>query len=118
MEQRREVDMTDKAYLIKNMMMNMAELGAATLRKYDNPSQDLITQRQGYKFFHERDKAYGEAFTHGEAWVKRMVEEKKLNPRRRGKSENSPVMYSKAEMIALYNAEYAEKHDIFNGTQL
>ena len=27
MEQRREVDMTDKAYLIKNMMMNMAELG-------------------------------------------------------------------------------------------
>ena len=55
MERRREVDMTDKAYLIKNMMMNMAELGAATLRKYDNPSQDLITQRQAYKFFHERE---------------------------------------------------------------
>lgn len=110
--------MTDKAYLIKNMMMNMAELGAAVQRKYDHPKHDLLTQREAYKFFQERDKAYGEPFTHGEAWVKRMVTEKKLNPRRRGKSDNSPVMYSKAEMIALYNAEYAEKHDIFNGTQI
>lgn len=110
--------MTDKAYLIKNMMMNMAELGAATLRKYDNPLLDLITQRQAYKYLETRDKAYGEAFTHGEAWVKRMVEEKKLNPRRRGKSDNSPVMYSKAELIALYNAEYADKYGIFNGTQI
>lgn len=98
--------------------MNMAELGAAVQRKYDHPKHDLLTQREAYKFFHERDKAYGEPFTHGEAWVKRMVEEKKLNTSRRGKSENSPVMYSKAEMIALYNAEYAEKHDIFNGTQI
>lgn len=99
-------------------MMNMAELGAATLRKYDNPSLDLITQRQAYKFFEARDKAYGEPFTHGEAWVKRMVRENKLKTRRKGKSENSPVMYSKAELIALYNAEYAEIHGIFDGTQI
>lgn len=99
-------------------MMNMAELGAATLRKYDNPSSDLITQRQAYKFFEARDKAYGEPFTHGEAWVKRMVRENKLKTRRKGKSENSPVMYSKAELIALYNAEYAEIHGIFDGTQI
>lgn len=50
MEQRREVDMTDKAYLIKNMMMNMAELGAAVQRKYDHPKHDLLTQREAYKF--------------------------------------------------------------------
>lgn len=117
-EQRKEDDMTDKVYLIKNMMMHMAELGAAVQRKYDHPKHDLLTQREAYKYFEERDKAYGEEFTHGEAWVKRMVKENKLFPRRKGKSINSPLMYSKAEMIAAYNAEYNEKHNIFEGTQI
>lgn len=110
--------MKDETYLIKNMMMNMAELGAAVQRKYDDPASDMITQRQAYKFLERRDKAYGEPFTHGENWVKRMVQENKLTPMRKGKCLNSRVMYSKAEMIALYNAEYNEKYKIFDGTQL
>lgn len=110
--------MTDQQYLIKNLLIGAAELGAATQRKYDHPRLDLITQREAYKFFEERDTAYGEEFTHGEAWVKKMVKDGKLHPRRRGKSDNSPLMYSKTEMIALYNAEYAVVHGIFDGTQL
>lgn len=47
-----------------------------------------------------------------------MVKDGKLHPRRKGKSDNSPLMYSKTEMIALYNAEYAVVHGIFDGTQL
>lgn len=66
----------------------------------------------------ERDTAYGGEFTHGQAWVKRMTREGKLNPKRRGKSDNSPLMYSKAEMIALWNAEYMEINEIFRGIKL
>lgn len=68
---KKEVDMTDQQYLIKNLLIGAAELGAATQRKYDHPRLDLITQREAYKFFEERDTAYGEEFTHGEAWVKK-----------------------------------------------
>lgn len=42
--------MTDKAYLIKNMLMYQAELGAAVQRKYDHPALDLITQREAFFF--------------------------------------------------------------------
>ena len=62
--------MTDQQYLIKNLLIGAAELGAATQRKYDHPRLDLITQREAYKFFEERDTVYGEVFTHGEAWGK------------------------------------------------
>ena len=110
--------MTDKTWLIKNLLMYQAELGAAAQRKYDHPSLDLITQREAFFFLRERDTAYGGKFTHGQAWVKRMTDEGKLNPQRRGKSDNSPLMYSKAEMIALWNAEYMEINEIFKGTQL
>lgn len=115
---RKEDDMTDQQYLIKNLLISSAELGAAMQRKYDDPKSDLITQRQAYRFFYKRDTQYGEPFTHGEAWVKKMVREKKLNPKRKGKSDNSPMMYSKAELIAVYNAEYAAANGIFDGTDL
>lgn len=110
--------MTNQQYLIKTLLIGAAELGAAKVLEVLHPKMDLITQREAYKFFKERDTMYGEEFTHGEAWVKKMVKEGKLHPRRKGKSDNSPLMYSKAEMIAVYNAEYAVVHGIFNGTQL
>lgn len=110
--------MTDKTYLIRNLLMYQAELGAAVQRKYDHPAMDLITQRDAYFFLKERDTAYGGEFTHGQAWVKRMVKENKLHPKRKGKSENSPMMYSKTEMIALWSAEYAEINEIFKDIQL
>lgn len=110
--------MTDQQYLIKNFSIGVAELGAAMMLKSMHPKLDLLTQREAYKFFKERDTMYGEEFTHGEAWVKKMVKEGKLHPRRKGKSDNSPLMYSKAEMIAVYNAEYAAINGVFNGTQL
>lgn len=99
-------------------MIQTAELGAAAQRKYDHPKLDLMTQREAYKFLEEKDTLYGEAFTHGEAWVKNMVKEGKLHPRRKGRSENSPMMYSKMELAAVYSAEYAVIHGIFDGTQL
>lgn len=110
--------MTDKTYLIKNLLMYQAELGAAIQRKYDHPALDLISQREAFFFLKERDTAYGGEFTHGQAWIKRMTKEGKLNPKRRGKSDNSPLMYSKAEMIALWNAEYMEVNGIFEGSIL
>ena len=47
--------MTDQQYLIKNLLIGAAELGAATQRKYDHPLLYLITLREAYKFFEDRD---------------------------------------------------------------
>jgi hypothetical protein len=110
--------MTNDVFLIKNMMMNMAELGAATIRKFENPIDDLLTQRQAYRYFATRDKKFGEKNAHGEAWVKNLVKDGILNHYRKGNSKNSPKMYSKAELIAAYNAEYAAKYNIFDGLNI
>lgn len=110
--------MIDQQYLIKNLLIGASELGAANMLEILHPKLDLMTQREAYKFFKERDTMYGEEFIHGEAWVKKMVKEGKLHPRRKGRSDNSPLMYSRKEMIAVYNAEYAAVHGIFDGTQL
>lgn len=63
--------MTDQQYLIKNLLSGQAELGAASMLELLHPKMDLITQREAYKFFEERDTKYGEKFTHGEAvkWI-------------------------------------------------
>ena len=111
--------MTDKAYLIKNMLMYQAELGAAVQRKYDHPALDLITQREAFFFLKERDTAYGGEFTHGQAWVKRMTKEGKLNPKRRGKSDNSPLMYSLWRNDRFVECGvYGDKRDIKRTTSI
>lgn len=60
-------------YKIKQLMMSCAEVGAARVMQAYEPKADMLTQRQAYTFFRERDTKFNGSFTHGKAWVEEMV---------------------------------------------
>lgn len=97
--------MTQELYLIKNLMIDCAEMGAAKCLKKLQPKSDDITQRKAYKEF-------------GEAWIDARTSAKLLHPDRRGTSKNSPLYYSRSEILALKNAENASRLGVFDGTRL
>ena len=96
----RKIAMEMELYKIKQLMMSCAEVGAARVMQAYEPKADRLTQRQAYTFFRERDTKFNGSFTHGKAWVEEMVRRDMLHPKRTGKSKNSPLYYSKAEMLA------------------
>jgi hypothetical protein len=61
-------------------------------RKSKGKSKDLITQRAAYREF-------------GESWVKKAVSNSLLRGKKTGHAENSPVYFSRAEILALLAAE-------------
>jgi hypothetical protein len=61
-------------------------------RKGKSKSKDLITQRAAYREF-------------GEAWIKNAVSNSLLRGKKTGHAENSPVYFSRAEILALLAAE-------------
>lgn len=97
--------MTPELYLIKNLMIDCAELGSIRSLKELHPNSDDITQRMAYKAF-------------GEAWIDARTSAKLLHPERRGTSKNSPLYYSRFEITALRIAENASRLGIFDGTRL
>ena len=86
-------------YQIKNMCMDMAELGAAHFAKYKYPGEDSISQREAYRMF-------------GEARVKRWVSQDLLNPIRSGSTTRSKIIYSLAELITVEKA--IKMHAVLN----
>lgn len=110
--------MENEAYKIRSFLESVAECGAAQAIKQLEPASDKLTQRKAYEFFRKRDTQHGGEFIHGEAWVKRMVQEGKLHPVRERKSTNSPLYYSKTEMLQVLATEEAVRQDIFKGTLL
>lgn len=86
-------------YQIKNMCMDMSELGAAHFAKLVTPAKDSISQREAYKMF-------------GEARVKRWVSQDLLNPIRSGSTTRSKIIYSLAELITVEKA--IKMHTVFN----
>jgi hypothetical protein len=52
----------------------------------------------------------------GEAWVKKCVKTGLAERKRRGESKNSPVYYSKTELLEIRAAERANKSNVFAGT--
>jgi hypothetical protein len=99
-------------------MQSVVACGVAKAIKQLEPQSDKLTQRQAYAFLRKRDTEYGGQAEHGEAWLKRKVEDGSLHPRRRGKSLNSPLIYSKAELLEALAVEEALKENIFRGTNL
>lgn len=97
--------MTNELYLIKNLLIECAEMGAAKCLKKLKPKADEITQRQAYDDF-------------GEAWIKQYASAGILKGERRGTSRNSPVYYSRAECLALKYAEKASQLGVFENTRL
>lgn len=106
--------MEEQLYKIKQLMISCAEVGAARVMKAYEPKADRLTQRQAFIFFRDRDTQFGGEFTHGEAWVRQMVREGLLHPQRTGKSQNSPLYYSKHELLSVRAACDAQEKGLLN----
>lgn len=83
---------TLELFELKNLCMEMAELGAAKYAATQAPAGDLIKQRAAYREF-------------GEARVKSWVNRNLVSPVRVGCAKNSPLKYSRADLIACSNAD-------------
>lgn len=83
-------------YELKNICMEMAELGAASYAKLEKPGKDNMSQRSAYKEY-------------GEARVKRWVKSMMVQPVRSGNKETSKIIYSRIELMASDKAEHINR---------
>lgn len=95
--------MTNELFLIKDLLVKCAEIGALECLKNLQPKTDRLTQNEAYRKY-------------GAAWVKRRVREGVINKKRGGTAKNSPLYYSQTELKAVLNAEKAIKSGIFDDT--
>lgn len=79
-------------YELKNLCMDMAELGAANYAKRVTPEKDVLSQREAYK-------------SYGEARIKRWVRQGLAHTTRSGTTERSKLLYSRAELLAIDKSE-------------
>ncbi len=86
------MSITMELYELKTLCANMAALGVATYQKDASPAADLISQREAYRQFQE-------------VRVKRWVNDGLITPKRNGAALNSKRFYSRAELLAIHNAE-------------
>ena len=108
--------MENEAYKVRHFLEQVAACGAAVAIRTIQPQSDMITQRKAYHFLDKEDAKYGGS--HGEGWVKEQTRRGNLHPKRKGKAANSPLYYSKAELLQAKAAEDAVAANIFNGTIL
>lgn len=79
-------------FTLKQEMMEMAQLAVQAIVKDVMPVSDELTTRQAYKKF-------------GRRWVDKQIKNKTIKGRRKGTAENSPVIYSRFELMAIKQAE-------------
>lgn len=79
-------------YELKNLCRDMAALGVATYKQEQAPAQDYLSQREAYRQF-------------SEGRVKRWIKDDLIKPVRDGSAPNSKRRYSRAELMAIDNAE-------------
>lgn len=108
--------MENEAYKVRRFLEGVAACGAAVAIRTMQPQQDMLTQRKAFQFFAKEDAKYGG--NHGEAWVKEQVKRGNLHPKRKGRAANSPLYYSKAELMQAKVAEEAVAANIFKDTIL
>lgn len=75
-----------------NEILQHADLIASAIIQLTNPKRDLISQRKAYDDY-------------GMELIKRGVESGMLKPIRNGKAKNSPILYSRKEIIAQLKTE-------------
>ena len=77
---------------IKIEILDLADIiAAAALRKL-RPAEDDLTMRQAYKEFDR-------------AWLEYHVSRHRIKGRRKGPHKNSPIIFSRTELLALKEAE-------------
>ncbi len=86
---------------LKQLFIDAAEIAVACHEKGSKPKTDELTQRDAYKKF-------------GEAWVKNCVKRGLVKKFRKGTSKNSPLYYSRTELLAARKSENMLKTGIIN----
>lgn len=79
-------------YELKNLMVDLSELGAANYAKIQAPGKDMISQREAFSLFQS-------------CRVRRWEKKGLINRVRAGSAKNSKVLYSRAELMAVDRAE-------------
>lgn len=75
-----------------NEILQHADLIASAILQQTNPKRDLISQRKAFQDY-------------GADLIKRGEEAGMLKPIRNGKAKNSPILYSRKEIIAQIKTE-------------
>ncbi len=83
-----------------NEILRSADLLAAAVVKRMRPSDDLLTQRQAFKEF-DRGWIKANTYPRGE-----------LRPIRTGTAPNSPLKYSRTEILALQEVERQQLREV------
>jgi hypothetical protein len=81
-----------------NEILQHADLIASAILQQTNPKRDLISQRKAYQEY-------------GADLIKRGEEAGMLKPIRNGKAKNSPILYSRKEIIAQIKTESIMRND-------
>ena len=92
-------------HAIKELMTGCAELGAANLMKSLQPKSDELTQNEAFEKF-------------GQGWVRTCVKRELIKGKRKGPAKNSPIYYSKSELVAVRNSEKLARLGVFSDTKI
>ena len=110
--------MENELYKVRTVLEGVAQCGAAQAFAILEPASDLLSQRGAYAFLKAYDTRFGRQCEHGEAWLEQQVQQGAVTPVRRGHHQNSPLCYSKAQMLQALLAEEAVRNNIFKDTNL
>lgn len=110
--------MENETYKVRTFLEGIVQCGAAQAFAMLEPASDLLSQRKAYEFLKAYDTRFGGAWEHGEAWLEAQVREGAVRPVRKGHHQNSPLCYSKAQLLKALLAEEAVRNNMFNGTNL
>jgi len=97
--------MNKDLHAIKELMTSCAEVGAANMAKTLQPKSDELTQNDAYAKF-------------GEGWIKECVKRELIRGKRKGPAKNSPIYYSKSELVAVRNSEKLARLGVFSDTKI
>lgn len=79
-------------FKLKNEILDLVEIIAAAAVRSLAPAEDEITMRQAWKEFDR-------------TWLEYQVDRNRVKGRRKGPHKNSPIMFSRTELLALKEAE-------------
>lgn len=82
---------TLELYELKNLCLELAELGASRYAKRVTPGKDLISQREAYRQF-------------GEARIKDWTKRNLISSTRSGSHQKSKKLYSISEILSVETA--------------
>lgn len=77
---------------LRRMLREAAELGVANYIKTMRPKDDTVSQREAYRLY-------------GEARVRGWLGDRLITAMKQGRSDNSKMLYSRAELMAADKTE-------------